>query len=106
MTMPKAGKLKMIGRPRQMGRVMPGLGRAQDTGIQRGKIHVFGGGVRHRAAGLQSGPKIHPQPGRPMIMQQGLKISRPGNATATLPTAYSKIRSQPMIHATNSPSVA
>ena len=27
-------------------------------------------------------------------------------ATATLPTAYSRIRSQPMIHATSSPSVA
>jgi hypothetical protein len=27
-------------------------------------------------------------------------------ATATLPTAYSMMRSQPMIHAMNSPSVA
>src|SRR6266702_1282900 len=84
------------------------------TMTSAGRLKITGIGPTWGAAATKAGSRtaVH----RSVTSQRGISTPTPRSneskypahpiATAMLPTAYSRIRSQPMIHATSSPSVA
>ena len=108
-TIRNAGRLKMIGMPATRGACAKASRRLAHDRAQRVDVAAGRAVAASSRARLRRRAVVDAQPRRAREAepaQQFLEVADHDIATATLPMAYSRIRSQPMIHATSSPSVA